>query len=61
MEPKCPNCKRPTDRPARLCADCRKAAAELDRRTRRPTDEDVMDTLERKPRSWRDIFYPRAK
>jgi hypothetical protein len=58
---KCPNCHKDTARRG-LCDTCKREAAELDRRTRRPTDEETMDLLERKPKSWRDIFYPaRAK
>jgi predicted amidophosphoribosyltransferase len=62
MNEKCTNCGRPVSKRGKLCDECKREAAELDRRTRRPTDEETMDILERKPRSWKDIFYPaRAK
>lgn len=55
----CPNydhCGHYVEKAFRLCDDCRADAEELNKRTKRRTDEDVLAELERKPRSLRDIF-----
>jgi predicted ATP-dependent serine protease len=53
---KCANCGTDIKKKHGLCDDCKKAAAELDRRVQRKTEEEILQALETKPRSWRDVF-----
>jgi predicted ATP-dependent serine protease len=56
MNFKCANCGMDINKKHGLCDDCKQAAAELDRRVHRPTEEEILQALETKPRSLKDIF-----
>jgi hypothetical protein len=56
MSFKCANCGADIKKKHGLCDDCKQAAAELDRRVQRKTEEEILRELETKPRSWRDMF-----
>jgi len=58
MKYRCKNCGNPIEKRNGLCEDCIRDAVLLDRRIQQKTDEEILKEQERKPRSWRDIFYP---